>query len=1279
MAVGLAIAPSPDPAVAAEGAITVYFDQERQDIEGFIASGAFRQADNLLNYFEPETQKEILDFVFSKDDGIGVSIWRNMAPDQPDIGDYRWDRYGFWFDGPTPTFKTAAEPTAAASTIDEDGVSNFDGDNYRWFFDSEDYPREGGAETLSSDADFAKWGFTQSPVDRGQVWAMKNAQGYSDANGDDVKFITAMWSPALWLKETDSHTYDGRVLPEQYQELAEYVADMVQGYEKVYGIPLYGFSLSNEPNHSGNYSSSYWNAGTYATMLKYLGAEFAERGMTTKLQGVEPMSYNLNIFTGGAGSGEGAGTGVFRDPEALSYLDDQAFHSYGWNRAVGGTILPESKARAQQNDQQIWLTEISLMQSQANNMATGVGWAQYWGRQLGIAEMSATGHWWAFGYKKLATGSPGGTGTVSAENLIYLVNNTAGNNATGNTGTGSFTGDYEISRTAYALGHYSKFVRPGWKRVNHVQPDFVSGNDNGNGNPTDLVTTSFINPEANEDGSHDVAIVAANGGTEHTVNFTFPGYTLTGAQQYLTDASVNVVDDPPTSADLGAPVTIAANSIYTFTGKVTKNNAYHVDAGTDIPAHTYADVMGAYTNKGLSLENPYLQTYDIPGATTATSGDTLATMTYQNLDFGAVGKNVLSLTTSNASADGAIPVKAYVGTLDPSHLITADDAAIPVSTSGTPATGQVPLTQLVTGVHDVVLVLGATESATTARVQSLSFAVQGYELSVADAPGGTVTGTEPGSIMPGESVTLTAQAAEGYQWIGWTAPALGLIGARTNPLTFTMPATEVVLTPVFRQPIGSLSAAYADSFLMGNIYAGPSDFSDATRNGLLTSHFNVMTAENYTKPNQLCSSINAAGALTCNNFGRADTFVDNAKARGMAVHGHVLVWHDQTPSSFTSGATGGTRALAKRNMETYIRTVLDHFDGDMVSWDVVNEAFDNEISMFNPATDNWRTYLRGAASGTSSGWYTAYGNGAGQGEHASDFIYDAFVFARTYAPDVKLYYNDFNLFQAGKVNAVIAMATELNAKYAAEHPEDPRQLIEGIGMQAHNYIAQTPAFAPAGQTAFGDLVAGGAPASVDSVEAGIIKLIEAGFDISASELDLFCFQNWNSQPQGADNNQSGVYRDLVDPTASQLYYRTGETYWVGKITNRAELEAIQAQRYAEYFAVYKKYATSIDRITFWGLRDSDSWRRNHNPLLWNQDYSEKLSAVAVADPEGWLGLDYIITDTSALEAAVASADVLDSAAYTSESWAPVAQALEAAQSVLASAGESTQGAINQAT
>jgi endo-1,4-beta-xylanase len=404
------------------------------------------------------------------------------------------------------------------------------------------------------------------------------------------------------------------------------------------------------------------------------------------------------------------------------------------------------------------------------------------------------------------------------------------------------------------------------------------------------------------------------------------------------------------------------------------------------------------------------------------------------------------------------------------------------------------------------------------------------------------------------------------------------------------------------------------------------------------------------------------------------------------VHGHVLVWHDQSPSRINTGATGGTRELARANMERYIEAVLTHFQGRVETWDVVNEAFIDEIDEFDPETEDWRDYLRGGPLGGSSNWYTAYANGADveAGETPSDFIYDAFVLARQYGPEVKLEYNDFNFFQSeGKGQAIIAMATELNERYASEHPHDERQLIEGLGMQSHNYINQTPAFACSDRTRLPELVDDGAeewqPGACSnhaSVERSIQLIIEAGFRVSVSELDLFVWEAWNAQPEGSNRAN---YRDLTDPSVRDRISREPFTYWVGKITNRAELEAIQAQRYAEYFAVFKRYSQDIDRVTFWGLNDSVSWRATHNPLLFNSDWSEKLAASAVADPEGWLGLRQPVTDTSTLRRTIEEVKALDlrGQRYTGRSLGAVQAARARATAVMNRGG--TQAEINAAT
>lgn len=421
------------------------------------------------------------------------------------------------------------------------------------------------------------------------------------------------------------------------------------------------------------------------------------------------------------------------------------------------------------------------------------------------------------------------------------------------------------------------------------------------------------------------------------------------------------------------------------------------------------------------------------------------------------------------------------------------------------------------------------------------------------------------------------------------------------------------------------------------------------------------------------------------NWTAADGFVDQTLARGMDVHGHVLVWHSQSPSRIFSGSTGGTRALAKDNMERYIEAVLTHFSDRVVSWDVVNEAFVDELAEFDPETQDWRDYLRGGPNGGSSNWYSAYANGAdaAAGETPSDFLYDAFVFARQYGPETRLEYNDFNVFQSeGKAQAIIAMATDLNDRYAAEHPDDPRPLVEAIGLQSHNYINQTPAFACSGNTSLPGLVDDaaeewqpGACSDFASVERSLQLIIEAGFTASVSELDVQVWEAWNGQPEGSS---VANYRDLTDPSVKDRISREGFTYWVGKITNRAELEAIQAQRFAEYFAVYKKYSQDLNRVTFWGLTDRLNWRATHNPQLFNQDWSEKLGAVAAADPEGWLGLTAPITDTSTLEETVADVDAMNlrGTAYTGRSLGAVMAARGHALDLLEMGG--TQAEVNAA-
>lgn len=110
-------------------------------------------------------------------------------------------------------------------------------------------------------------------------------------------------------------------------------------------------------------------------------------------------------------------------------------------------------------------------------------------------------------------------------------------------------------------------------------------------------------------------------------------------------------------------------------------------------------------------------------------------------------------------------------------------------------------------------------------------------------------------------------------------------------------------------------------------------------------HHNVATAGNAMKPDAL--------QPTKNNFTftAADTIVDKVLAEGMQMHGHVLVWHQQSPAwlNTTTDADNNTIPLGRdealMNLQTHIQTVMEHFGDKVISWDVVNEAMSD-----NPST-----------------------------------------------------------------------------------------------------------------------------------------------------------------------------------------------------------------------------------------------------------------------------------------------------------------------------------------
>jgi len=161
----------------------------------------------------------------------------------------------------------------------------------------------------------------------------------------------------------------------------------------------------------------------------------------------------------------------------------------------------------------------------------------------------------------------------------------------------------------------------------------------------------------------------------------------------------------------------------------------------------------------------------------------------------------------------------------------------------------------------------------------------------------------------------------------------------------------------------------------------------------------------------------------------------------------------------------------------------------------------------------------------------------------ADFVYEGFLAARLADPDAILYYNDFNLNNPGKALMVHNMVRDVNAQYAQDYP-GAGLLIQGIGMQSHHNIT----------------------VSAKSIRDSLELFEPLGVLIAISELDVL------SQSYG------DFSRIPYTPPTEQ-----------GK-TRAADL-------YGEYFEVFLEYADIIERVTFWGVYDEQSWRSRGLPLI----------------------------------------------------------------------------------
>ena len=208
-----------------------------------------------------------------------------------------------------------------------------------------------------------------------------------------------------------------------------------------------------------------------------------------------------------------------------------------------------------------------------------------------------------------------------------------------------------------------------------------------------------------------------------------------------------------------------------------------------------------------------------------------------------------------------------------------------------------------------------------------------------------------------------------------------------------------------------LKDAYKDYFMIG-VAVNQRNVTNAQQMALIKKEFNSMTCENDMKPEP---TEPREGQF---NWENADRIADFARANGIKLRGHCLMWHSQIGQWMYND--NPTKEVFYQRMKNHIQAVVSRYKDVVYCWDVVNEAMTDDPK----AEDPYR----------QSPMYKLCGD---------EFIAKAFEYAHEADPNALLFYNDYNECDPVKSQRIYNMVKKM---------KDAGVPIHGIGMQGHYNI-----------------------------------------------------------------------------------------------------------------------------------------------------------------------------------------------------------------------------------
>ncbi len=277
------------------------------------------------------------------------------------------------------------------------------------------------------------------------------------AAGGKLSIFGSPWSPPAFMKSNNDMLHGGKLKAEFYQSWANYYAKFIKSYEKE-GIPIWGITVQNEPMATQRWESCIYSAEDERDFLKsYLGPTMRREGLSDKK--IIAWDHNRDLVYQRAST-------ILRDPKAAQYVWGIGYHWYEpWS---GGDQMFDNVKLVNETfpDKKLIFTEGCV---DAFNALELNAWRL--GERYGSSMFNDFN-----------------SGAVGWSDWNVLLDEQGGPNHVQNwcfapVHADTKTGELTYTNSYYYIGHFSKFVRPGAKRIASSP------------SRSQLLSTAFINPD----------------------------------------------------------------------------------------------------------------------------------------------------------------------------------------------------------------------------------------------------------------------------------------------------------------------------------------------------------------------------------------------------------------------------------------------------------------------------------------------------------------------------------------------------------------------------------------------------------------------------------------------------------------------------------------------------------------------------------------------------------------------------------------------------------------